>query len=60
MIMLNKLSVMRRLSLSVLFITILSSAGLKADSVTVYFPNEPEKKHLVESIIFGSSNLYLS
>jgi N-acetylmuramoyl-L-alanine amidase len=57
--MLNKLSVMRRLALSVLFITILSSAGLKADSVTVYFPNEPEKKHLVESIFLGRAT-YIS
>ncbi len=59
MIILNKLSVMRRLALSVLFITILSSAGLKADSVTVYFPNEPEKKIFVESITLGRTT-YIS
>jgi len=48
MIMLNIFRDMRRLVLYILFITILSSAGLKADSVTVYFPNEPEKKIFVE------------
>jgi len=57
--MLNKLKTMRRLVSYLLFVTLLSSVGIKADTVTVSYPNEPEKKKLVESIKFGRTT-YIS
>ncbi len=59
MIMLNIFRDMRRLASYILFITIFSSVCIKAESVTVSFPNEPEKKVFVESIKLGRTT-YIS